>query len=404
MTERLYYTDSYTTQFQAKVIERSRLENGLALVLDRTYFYPTSGGQMADYGFINGEPVRDVYVREPDGAIVHVLDNQEEIWTDEVKGEINWERRFDHMQIHTGQHILSQAFIQSAQAQTVSVHMGDESCTIDLHMADITPTQVEQAEWLANQVVWENRTVKPYFVTQEQAEKLNLRKLPPVQGKVRLIDIDKFDLTACGGTHVARTGEVGQIKIVKLERYKEGLRVEFRCGRRALLDYRLKNSIVGRLSNVLTTGYAGLEPAVTKLQTELKQAQRILKKQQEELLTLEAERLLKDAPLKGNFRLINKTFVAWDAGQVRTLAKQLTQTNGVVALLGVAGDKAQLIFARANDAPGNMNDLIKMALPVLGAAAGGGNATFAQGGGPAADPERVAQALNRAEKLILAQS
>lgn len=403
MTERLYYTNAYTTQFQAKVIERSRLENGLALVLDRTYFYPTSGGQMADQGFIHGEPVRDVYVRESDGAVVHVISNQEEIWTDEVACEINWELRFDHMQTHTGQHILSQAFIQTAQAQTISVHMGDENCTVDLHTADITPAQVEQAEWLANQIIWENRTVKPYFVTPEQAEQLNLRKLPPVRGKVRLIDIDKFDLTACGGTHVARTGEVGQIKIVKLERYKEGLRVEFRCGRRALLDYRLKNSIVGRLTHLLTTGYSGLEPTVTKLQTELKQAQRVLKKQQEELLTFEAERLLSDAPARGNLRLINKTFADWDAGQVRILAKQLTQTSGVIALLGVSGDKSQLIFARSNDAPGNMNELIKVALPVLGAAAGGGNATFAQGGGPAANPERVAQALSRAEKLILAQ-
>ena len=403
MTERLYYTDSYTTQFTAKVVERSRENGQLALVLAQTYFYPTSGGQQADRGSINGEPVIDVFVRETDGVVVHLVQNKEEIWTDEVKGEIVWERRFDHMQVHTGQHILSQAFIQTAQAQTVSVHMGDDSCTIDLHTAEITPAQVEQAEWLANQIVWENRTVKPYFVTLEQAEKLNLRKLPPVSGTIRLIDIDKFDLTACGGTHVARTGEVGLIKVVKLERYKEGLRVEFRCGRRAVLDYRIKNSIVNRLSSTLTTGYAGIEPAVSKMQEELKQAQRLIKKQQTDLLAFEAMRLLSEVTAKGKLRLISRAFTDWDAGQVRTLAKQLTQESGVVALLGVVGDKSQLIFARSEDAPGNMNELIKTALPVLGAAAGGGNATFAQGGGPAADQERVTQALNRAEKLILAQ-
>ncbi len=403
MTERLYYTDSYTTKFQAKVVERFRHQGQLALVLEQTYFYPTSGGQLADLGWINGEPVIDVFVREADGEVVHLLNNKEEIWTNEVKAEIQWDRRFDHMQVHTGQHILSQAFIQAAQAQMVSVHMGDDNCTIDLHTTDIAPNQVEQAEWLANQIIWENRTVKPYFVTVEQAEKLNLRKLPPVQGKIRLIDIDKFDLTACGGTHVAQTGEVGLIKVVKLEKYKEGLRVEFRCGRRALLDYRLKNSIVHRLTTVLTTGYPGIEPAVSKLQTELKQAQRVLKKQQEDLLALEATRLLNIPPAKGKIRLICKTFADGDAGQVRTLAKQLTLEKGVIVLFGVAGEKAQLILARSEDAPGNMNELIKTALPVLGAAAGGGNATFAQGGGPAADPERVAQALSRAEKLVLAQ-
>lgn len=404
MSERLYYTDSYTTKFQARVVERIRLEQGLALVLDRTYFYPTSGGQQADRGWIQGEPVTDVQIREADGAVLHFVAYKNEIWTDTVEAQVDWERRFDFMQTHTGQHILSQAFIQAAQAQTVSVHMGDENCTIDLHTAELTPMQVEQAEWLANQIVWENRTVKPYFVTAEQAEKLNLRKLPPVKGKIRLIDIDKFDLTACGGTHVAHTGEVGLIKVVKLERYKEGLRLEFRCGRRALLDYRLKNSIVNRLASTLTTGYGGIEPAISKLQNEVKQNQRLLKKQQEELLAFEAVRLLQTASKKGPIYLISKTFEDWDAGQVRILAKQLTQEPGVVALLGIVGEKSQLLFARSENAPGNMNELLKMVLPILGAAAGGGNATFAQGGGPAANVERVNQALSRAEKFILAQA
>ncbi|MCL4870384.1 MAG: alanyl-tRNA editing protein [Anaerolineae bacterium] len=403
MTERLYYTDAYTTQFTATIVERLRENGQLLLVLDRTYFYPTSGGQLADRGRINGEPVIDVQIREADGAVVHFLQNKEEIWTDEIKGEIAWERRFEQMQTHTGQHILSQAFMQMAQAETVSVHMGEESCTLDLSSATLTPTQVEQAEWLANQIVWENRTVKPYFVSSAQAEQLHLRKLPPVTGKIRLIDIDKFDLTACGGTHVARTGEVGLIKVVKLERYKEGLRVEFRCGRRALLDYRLKNNVANRLAAALTTSYTGIEPAVQKLQAELKQSQRLLKKQQTDLLAGEAARLLRDTPRKGKTQLICQVYSEWDAGQVRLLAKQLTQNPEVIALLGVAGEKAQLIFARSEDGPGNMSDLLKMVLPLLGAAAGGGNATFAQGGGPPADLARLSQALSRAEKLILAQ-
>jgi alanyl-tRNA synthetase len=405
MTQRLYYTDAYTTKFEALVTERLKADGQTtAVILDKTYFYPTSGGQPFDTGTLSGLQVIDVYSRTADNAVVHVLAG--ELWTDEVKGEINWERRFDHMQQHTGQHILSQAFIQAAKADTMSFHLGDESCTIDLNRVDLTAGQVEEAELLANQIIWENRPVWVYFVTPEQAAQLKVRKVPPVEGgQIRLIDIDQFDLTACGGTHVDHTGVVGMIKILKLERRADQLRVEFRCGRRALRDYRQKNSIINRLAAELTVGYWEVDQAIGRLREEAKQARRIIKKQEGELLRYEADQLLTQGKTRGQARVISQVFSGREIAQIRSLAAELASRPGVVALLGLAGPSAQLIFARNADAPGEMNQLIKPALQVLGpTAAGGGTVVLAQGGGPAADRERVAQALARAEKLVLGMS
>jgi alanyl-tRNA synthetase len=347
----------------------------------------------------------DVTVRKGDGAIVHWL--TEEVSGSEVMGKIDWARRFDHMQQHSGQHILTQAFIKTADAKTVSFHLSPDSITIDLHTANLTPVQIEEAEELANQIIWQNRPITVHMVTSEQAKNLDVRKIPTFRtGQlrlIRLIDIEKFDLTACGGTHVSRTGAVGLIKIVKLERRSEGLRVEFNCGGRALHDYRLKNSLANQLATTLTTGYTELLPAINRLQDDVKQAQRQIKKQQAELMQYEAARLLKSGKQKGQAIIITHVFSEGDSGSVRALGAHLAKHDGVVALLGLAGDKSQLVFCRAANAPGQMNQLLKPALQMLGTAAGGGNDTFAQGGGPAANENQVLQALGRAERLLLGQ-
>jgi alanyl-tRNA synthetase len=405
MTERLYYGDAYQTKFDATVTESFVHDGRFALILDQTYFYPTSGGQPHDTGQINNVPVVEVTVRKADGAIIHWL--VDEVTTAEVTGQINWPRRFDHMQQHTGQHILTQAFLQTAEAKTTSFHLSEASVTIDLHTADMTPAQVEEAEELANRIVWQNRPVTVHMVTSEQAKNLDVRKIPTYQtGQlhlIRIIDVEKFDLTACGGTHVARTGAVGLIKIVKLERRGEGLHVEFACGGRALQDYRLKNSITNHLTATLTTGYAELLPSVNRLQDELKQAQRLVKRQQTELMQYEADHLLQSARRRGHVTLITHVFNGRDANTIRTLGSHLIKHDDVVALLGLAGDKSQLIFCRAANAPGQMDQLLKPALQMLGTTAGGGNESFAQGGGPAATEDEVHQAIGRAERLLLSQ-
>ncbi|MFW6183710.1 MAG: alanyl-tRNA editing protein [Chloroflexota bacterium] len=402
MTERLYYKEAYTRTFDAEIVERFRHENRTALVLNRTYFYPTSGGQPSDRGAINGAPVRDVFIREEDGAIVHVMGG--EVWSDAVQCEINWERRFDHMQQHTGQHILSQAFIQSADARTVGFHLSDNSVTIDLDREQFRPEQIEEAELLANKIIWENRRVRIRMISASDAEELALRKIPDLDGDtLRLVEIENFDRTACGGTHVSRTGSVGVIKIVKVERRRDQLRVEFCCGRRALFDYRHKNRVVRRLAEEFTTASDELENAVANLRDELKQAQRRSRRLQAETMELLAEKLLAAAPENQGVRVVTRVFDERPADDVRALAQKIAGHSHAVALFGLSGEKSQLIFARADDAPGEMNELIKPALQVLGNAGGGGSGTYAQGGGPSADHDRVQRALNRAERLLLAQ-
>jgi alanyl-tRNA synthetase len=386
-------------------VERVQQGGLTAILLDRTCFYPTSGGQPFDRGIINQVPVQSVTLREADGAILHWI-GEGDIWSDEITADIDWPRRFDHMQQHTGQHILSQAFIQAADAETVSFHLGEQSATIDVQATDFKPEHVEYAEHLANQIVWQNRPVRIRAASPEEAKQLPLRKIPPTrEGKLRLIEIDDFDLTACGGTHVSMTGEVGMIKIVKLERNGDLLRVEFCCGQRALQDYRLKNSVVNRLTAVLTTGIPELVDSVSKLQAEVKESRRTLKRQQNAITQLDAAVLLAQGKRKGKTIIISRVYPESesDPGQLRTLANRLIKEENVIALLGLAGEKSLLIFCRSKNAPGEMNQAIKPALQLLGSASGGGTAEMAQGGGPTADLERVEQAVARAERLLLGQ-
>ena len=402
MNTRLYYNDSYTTTFKANIIERFQYHGNLAIVLDQSYFYPTSGGQPHDIGTLNDLPVTNVLVRLEDNAVAHIING--EIWSDEVNGQIDWSRRFDHMQQHTGQHILSQAFLRAAETETVSFHLSGDYATIDLKDSGLKPTHIEKAELIANQIIWENRPVTARLVSKEEADSLPLRKIPDIEDdQLRIVEIKEFDLTACGGTHVSHTGEIGLIKITKLERRKNELRVEFLCGRRALVDYRQKNRIVNQLANELTTGYAEIEASVVRLRDEAKQSRRLLKQQLSHSLSIEAGHLLKHGTRKGNTIIISEQFSGRDLAEIRMLANQIIEHPNSIALLGIVGDSSQLIFARSEDAPGEMNQLIKQTLQVLGSATGGGTAKFAQGGGTAADSERMTQALQRALRLLLSQ-
>jgi alanyl-tRNA synthetase len=341
-------------------------------------------------------------VRPEDNAVAHIIKG--EIWSDAVTGQIDWSRRFDHMQQHTGQHILSQAFLKAAEAETVSFHLGNDYATIDINNSGLNPAHIEKAELIANQIIWENRPITARFIDKEEANALPLRKIPDVEDdQLRIIEIADYDLTACGGTHVAHTGEVGLIKIVKLERRKEELRIEFLCGRRALKDYRQKNRIVNQLANELTTGYAEIETSVVRLRDEVKQARRLLKQQLAHSLSIEAEHLLRNGTKKGETVIVAEQFSGRDLAEIRMLANQIAQHPNSIALIGTVDPTTQLIFSRAEDAPGEMNQLIKMALQVLGAKSGGGTPKFAQGGGPPADKERMTQALQRALRLLVGQ-
>ncbi len=249
MTERLYYQNSFLYDFTASVAEARTLPDGRrALVLDRTAFYATSGGQPHDTGWLDfiaagsDAPlplpklrVTEVIEDEATGAILHLVESLPEALPPRVRGFLDVERRQDHMQQHSGQHVLSAAFLKLFAAPTVSFHLGEESCTIDLDTPALTAAQLEQAERHANQVVWEDRQVLMHEVTPEQARKAGVRKLPEAaHATLRLIEVRGVDLCACGGTHVLTTGQIGNIQLRKAEKVKQGIRVEFVCGARAL--------------------------------------------------------------------------------------------------------------------------------------------------------------------------
>jgi alanyl-tRNA synthetase len=400
---RFYYDDAYTCDFTARIVERIEIDGHPAIILDQTYFYPTSGGQPNDIGLIVGVAVLDVLARKEDGAVVHVL-------AGEVKGEtvacaVDWTRRFDHMQHHTGQHILSQAFVQVVQASTVGFHLSTDSITIDLDKTNVSDDAVTAVETLANDVVWANRPVTARIIQPDDAEGVRIRKLPEhlLTGGLRVIDIDDFDVTACGGTHVAHTGEIGLIKILKLEKRGDKTRVEFRCGGRALRDYRDKNAIANQLTADLTCALPDVPQAVSRLQEDFKAEQRAAKAATAQLIEYEALRLIAETTATNGVRVVKRSFTSRDFGEVRILAARLTQEPGTVALLatsdGTAANKAQLVFARSADASYDMNTLLKQTLTRFPDGRGGGQPQMAQGGGSASSGE-INSALDAAEQSL----
>jgi alanyl-tRNA synthetase len=400
MTQRLYYDDSYTTEFSANIVEQLTVDERPAVVLDRTCFYPASGGQPFDTGKINDTAVVDVFTRDSDAAVVHVL--AEPITGEAVQGCLDWERRVDHMQHHTGQHILTQAFVQLADANTVGFHLGEESITIDLDVTNLTSEMVADVEDLANQIVRENRAITVRLIDPDDVENVRMRKMPDhlLTDGLRVVDIENFDVTACGGTHVARTGEIGLIKVLKLEKRGDKTRVEFRCGARALHDYREKNNIVNHLAAELTCGHEEIPSAVSRLQDDLRQAHRELRGANKQLADYEVEQLLAKAIEHNGVRIVKATFDERSVKELRTLTNNLIQASGVIVLLGSAGDKAQIILARSHDLPYNMNTMLQRVLPILDAR-GGGRPDFAQGGGVKADTVQVQATLSEAMRIIL---
>lgn len=397
---RLYYDDAYATTFTARVIERLTHAGQPAVVLDRTCFYPTGGGQPADSGSIGGAAVLDVFTRPDDAAVVHLL--AAPVAADEVACAVDWARRFDHMQHHTGQHILTQAFVQTAGTTTVGFHLSPDSVTIDLNTPRLTDADAARAEDLANQIVWDNRPVTAHLIDPDDAEGVRIRRMPDQlhTDGLRVIEVAGFDRTACGGTHVARSGEIGVIKVLRLTRRGDKTRVEFRCGGRALRDYREKNAVTNTLTAALTCGQAELPAAVERLQTELKTAFSALKTAAAQNLAAEAANLLLAAPERGGVRLAQAVFASRDSGDLRLLAGKLTETPGVVALLAAGGAQAHLVFARSAELPHDMRAALAAAFTALGHGRGGGQPALAQGGGAAANQAQLEGALAAAQQIL----
>jgi alanyl-tRNA synthetase len=392
MTNRLYYTEPYRAEFDATVVAVDTIDGRVHVILDQTAFYPTSGGQPFDTGTLGGAAVSDVIDRE-DGTIAHVTSGGLRVG-DVVQGAIDWHRRFDHMQQHTGQHVLSAAFDRLFGVRTDSFHMGALAATIDL-AREVTAAEVARAEDEANRIVWEDRPVAIRFATPEEAAALPLRKEPTRTGPLRLIDVDHFDLSACGGTHVARTGGIGVIAVGGWEKFRGGSRVEFLCGGRALNRFRVWRDSWAATQKFLSVAPVEMAAAVERMQADSKAQQRTLRGFQEQLAVHEAHALLEKAAPMGDQLVLIETLEGWDALGLKAIAVAAVaaKPNGVVVLFS-ARPPALAVIARGHAATADAGALLKALIAQFGGK-GGGKPDLAQGGGLAGSSVELAAAARR---------
>jgi alanyl-tRNA synthetase len=402
MTHRIYYTDPYTAEFDAKVIAVEPAPAGdqarTGVLLDRTAFYPTSGGQPFDVGQIGGARVVDVIDRE-DGSILHVVDGPPGTlvpWPADtlIHGAIDWARRFDHMQQHTGQHVLSAAFDRLLRVRTVSFHLGSSSSTIDLHR-EVSAAEIERAESEANRVVWEDRPVSIRFADAAEAAELPLRKESQREGLLRLIEVESFDVSACGGTHVSRTGAIGIIGVISTERFRGGTRIEFVCGGRALASLRTLRDAMASSTRLLSVVGPDLPAAIDRLQTESKETRRQVKDLQSRLAEHEASALADRADAVGAVKVVLAALEGYDATGLKALAQSIASRPGHVAVLLSAAAPAALVVARAPDVTVDAGALLRQLTAAFGGK-GGGRPEMAQGGGLQGAPAAILSAARAA--------
>jgi alanyl-tRNA synthetase len=386
VTNRLYYSDSFLTAFEARVVEYGVRDGRPFVVLDESAFYPTTGGQPHDTGSLGDRRVIDVIDREADAAVMHVLDGSLDVGT-RVSATVDWPRRLDHMQQHTGQHILSASFVRLFEIPTVSFHLGAELSTIDL-TGTPGPDVVARAEVEANRVVWENRPVAVRFVSADEAARLPLRKEPVRGGTLRLVDVEDFDLSACGGTHVSRTGTVGIIAVQAWERYKGGTRISFACGGRVLSHFRAYRDIVASAVRQLSIQPAELPEAVTRLQGETREVRQQARAQAEQLATYEADVLARGAQDAGGTRVVCAVVDGRDATGLKSLAQAIVVRPGHMVVLVGGSRPSVIVAARSPDVAADAAQMVKALIGRFGGK-GGGRPEAAQGGGLDAEPETV---------------
>jgi alanyl-tRNA synthetase len=369
MTRRLYYADSYLTDFAATVVA----VDGHRVYLDSTSFYPTSGGQPHDVGELGGERVVDVVDEE--SRIAHVLAGAPAYAANtEVRGKVDWHRRFDHMQQHTGQHLLSALFEEILGHKTVSVHFGDESSTIDLDVETLGRDHVAEIEHRANQAVLDNRAVS---VGLEDAVKAaGLRKPPERDGEIRVVTIEGLDRSACGGTHVRSTGEIGPVTIRRVEKYKRLSRVEFLCGWRALDRARADLDALTRMATSMSTAMGELPSLVETQAQKLRSADSELRKLGEAVAGYRARALYSAAVPDGSGlrRLVERSS---PMAELRTLAQAASRLSRAL-FVGTTASPPAVVLAASEDSGVNAGAVLKAVLDKHGGR-GGGSPRVAQG-------------------------
>ncbi|MGC2619514.1 MAG: DHHA1 domain-containing protein [Acidobacteriaceae bacterium] len=399
-SERLYYSDAFLRSFTATVtdvreVARTEGESVWQIALNRTAFYPTSGGQPFDSGLLRAtsrggaalEVPVDSTEEDETGEVWHFVRKPLAVGT-HVEADIAWDRRFDHMQQHTGQHLLSAVFLEQIQAPTVSFHLGDTVSTIDLATGPIAPHTLHRIERLANQIIAEDRPVTTHVIPRSEAESMlaagKLRKLPDREGAIRIIEIADCDRNACGGTHVRSTGQIGGLLLRGVEKVSRGFRVEFLCGLRAVATARADAAILAQLTAALSAAPAEMPAAVERLQTEAKTLMKERQHLREELADYQASRLAVEVPIEHGLRLVDRCWKDRDRDYIRLLASRLIRAvPGTAAILcSEDGETARVILARSLDLQLNCGTILKDALAEHGLR-GGGSPDLAQGDLPA---------------------
>jgi len=394
MTDRLYYTQPSRRSFEAIVTRVLEHEGRSAVLLDRTAFYPTSGGQPFDIGRLGTTDVLETIDQNDD--VVHVVSEPVALGAS-VHGEINWTRRFDHMQQHTGQHVLSAAFDRLLDNRTTSFHMGAETSTIDL-AREASSVDAERCVDEANRIVWEDRPVTIRFATPEEAAQLPLRKEPVRHGPLRLIEVSDFDLSACGGTHVARTGEIGMIAVTSVERFRGGSRLTFVCGSRALRALRVyRDAVAGGVRSLSVLPHE-LPNAIDRLQLEHKQVKKTIGRMQVSLAVHEASRLLGESQTIDGVRCVVQMLEGWDGQGLKAIAIAMTAKGAVALTLFSSAAPIAVVVARSADVKIDANAILQQLLARFGGR-GGGKSDLAQGAGLTGEPRAmIAEARSLIER------
>lgn len=373
-----YYQNAMMKEFPAKIIRKGIEDDGREfIVLDNTAFYPTGGGQPHDTGTLNGIAVVDV--EKVDDEIRHYiaesLPNDDEL----VMGVLDWERRFDHMQQHAGQHILTAAFVELFGYQTISFHLGRGTVTIDLDIEDISEDELVAVEALANKIILDNRPIETKWVTEDELEHYNLRKALSVTEEIRLVIIPNYDYNGCGGIHPTSTGQVSAIKIMHTEKQKRKIRVHFVCGGRVLSELHWRKNELNKVAKLASTPENEVADTVSKLLSVQKGLEKALDTAKEQLLSYEALELAAAT----NNGVTGAVYTERSIQELQKLARLVIadNENTVVLLVAEQGEKLQFVAARGTNAIDmSMKDISSAVLPLLNGK-GGGSDAFVQGGG-----------------------
>jgi alanyl-tRNA synthetase len=373
-TRRLFDENPYAYEFDATVVSVTPARQIFEVVLDQTLFFPESGGQPSDIGVIDSAQVKDV--KESDGKIVHILEKPIEEGR-LIHGRIDWHLRFDHMQQHTGQHILSQAFIELLNAKTIGFHLGRQISTIDLNITRIADGELAKVEIRANEIVMLDKIVHIHYKQPDDLGGIQLRKQPEVEGLLRIVEIDQYDWSGCCGTHVKRCGEIGLIKILRQDKYKGGIRISFLCGRRALQATQKSHDINMQLSKLLSASDDDLILAVQKMIGERKDMLKTVKLFRQQVVKSEADHLMLKASACGSISKIVERLDDFDPETLQQIARRIVQEPDRLVILCKQSESLFTVIARSKNVKWDVRPAVEK-ISKLVEGRGGGSSDFGQ--------------------------